>query len=103
MAPRARSYILQPRWTTSHASVAASTSRPHLIVSLIDDVGYNDVGWRNPDVHTPFIDSLLRSQETQTVELLRHYTFAVCSPTRASMLTGRLPSHSHPQSLTSDL
>jgi len=59
----------------------------------VDDVGYNDVGWRNGDVKTPFLDSLLRSQSEPTVELLRHYAFSVCSPTRASLLTGRLPAH----------
>ena len=49
----------------------ARATRPHLIVTLVDDVGYNDVGWRNGDVKTPFLDSLLRSQSEQTVELLR--------------------------------
>jgi arylsulfatase I/J len=68
-------------------------TRPHLIVTLVDDVGYNDVGWRNGDVKTPFLDSLLRSESEPTVELLRHYAFCVCSPTRASLLTGRLPAH----------
>ena len=83
----------------AHVLLAHSThtkeraTRPHLIVTLVDDVGYNDVGWRNGDVKTPFLDSLLRSQSEPTVELLRHYAFSVCSPTRASLLTGRLPAH----------
>ena len=83
---RRGAHVLQPH-------TKARATRPHLIVTLVDDVGYNDVGWRNGDVKTPFLDSLLRSQSEPTVELLRHYAFSVCSPTRASLLTGRLPAH----------
>ena len=71
----------------------ARATRPNLIITLVDDVGYNDVGWRNSDVKTPFLDSLLRNESEPTVELMRHYAFCVCSPTRASLLTGRLPAH----------
>ena len=71
----------------------STKTRPNLIITLVDDIGYNDVGWRNSDVKTPFLDSLLRNESEPTVELMRHYTFCVCSPTRASLLTGRLPAH----------
>eukprot|EP00964_Phaeocystis_antarctica_P083581 scaffold52577_cov64-Phaeocystis_antarctica.AAC.2 len=74
-------------------SATARATRPNLIITLVDDVGYNDVGWRNSDVKTPFLDSLLRNESEPTVELMRHYAFCVCSPTRASLLTGRLPAH----------
>ena len=75
------------------AHATARAKRPNLVITLVDDVGYNDVGWHNSDVKTPFIDSLLRSDSEPTVELMRHYAFCVCSPTRASLLTGRLPAH----------
>ena len=76
---RRGAHVLQPH-------TKARATRPHLIVTLVDDVGYNDVGWRNGDVKTPFLDSLLRSESEPTVELLRHYAFSVCSPTRAALL-----------------
>jgi arylsulfatase A-like enzyme len=71
----------------------AQAARPNLVIVLVDDVGYNDVGWRNSYAKTPFLDGLLRNGSEPTVELLRHYTFSICSPTRSSLLTGRLPSH----------
>ena len=86
---RSRPHELLP--LSVHATARAT--RPNLIITLVDDVGYNDVGWRNSDVKTPFLDSLLRNESEPTVELMRHYAFCVCSPTRASLLTGRLPAH----------
>jgi len=75
------------------AHATARAKRPNLVITLVDDVGYNDVGWHNSDVKTPFLDSLIHSDSEPTVELMRHYAFSVCSPTRASLLTGRLPAH----------
>ena len=42
----------------------------------------------NPMVSTPFLDTFVREEALQ---LTRHYAFSVCSPTRASLLTGRSP------------
>ena len=74
------------------AGSLAHAARPHLVIILVDDVGYNDVGWHNSHVktpsRTPFLTGLLRKDSETTVELLRHYTFSICSPTRPSLLTG---------------
>lgn len=42
-----------------------------------------------PEVVTPNIDSLVK----QGLELDQHYAFRVCTPSRCSLLTGRLPIH----------
>eukprot|EP00662_Eupelagonemidae_sp_cell21_P056085 gene56085-46671_t len=54
-----------------------------------DDVGWHDVSWHNADIHTPVLAGLL----ADGIELDRVYTHKYCSPTRSSLMTGRLPIH----------
>lgn len=60
----------------------------HIIVVIADDLGANDLGVRNGGrTLTPTIDSLIADGITMT----SYYTFKICSPSRASALTGRYP------------
>ena len=53
-----------------------------------DDVGYSDFGFFNDNkTITPTIDKLL----ADGIFLSDYYTFKICSPSRAAMLTGRYP------------
>jgi arylsulfatase A-like enzyme len=64
----------------------APTRRPNVILIMTDDQGFGDLGAHgNPLIRTPMIDRLARD----SVELSRFYVCPVCSPTRASLLTGR--------------
>jgi len=65
------------------ANLAAAAPNVLLIVS--DDQGWGDVSWRGSPARTPNLDQLRRDG----TELLRFYASPVCSPTRASLLTGR--------------
>ena len=56
---------------------------------LADDLGYANVGWHNPAVKTPSLDALV----AEGLRLERHYVFQFCSPSRASLMTGRYPIH----------
>ena len=67
-------------------------------MALADDLGFSDVGWVNPSVKTPTLDALTRDG----VILHRLYVFCYCSPTRGSLLTGRLPHHDHQLNLAND-
>jgi arylsulfatase A-like enzyme len=59
---------------------------PNVIVIITDDQGYGDLGVHgNPRIRTPNLDRLAR----QSVRLKQFYVCPVCSPTRASLLTGR--------------
>ena len=61
---------------------------PNFIIVMTDDQGYGDVGYMgNQAIQTPNLDDLARTG----VRLDRFYTAPVCSPTRASVLTGRYP------------
>ena len=63
---------------------------PHLIYFLADDWGHYNAGWQgNKEARTPNMDALV----SEGVVLDRHYVYAYCSPTRSSLLSGRLPIH----------
>jgi len=62
-------------------------TRPNVIVILVDDLGYGDLGvYGGKTVPTPNIDALVRSG----VRFTQGYaTAAVCAPSRAGLLSGR--------------
>jgi len=62
--------------------------KPNILFVLADDLGWGDVGYHGSEIRTPNIDRLADSG----VELDQHYVCPVCTPTRASLLTGRYPS-----------
>ena len=86
---------------------ASELQRPHILFILADDYGYNDVGYHenkassaNPSgapttsaaagaPSTPTIDQLAR----ESMRLEMYYVQPLCSPTRATIMTGRFTSH----------
>lgn len=68
-------------------SLKAEPAKPNVIYILADDLGRDDVGWRNPEIKTPNLDKLANTG----AKLEQYYVQPVCSPTRASFLTGRYP------------
>ena len=64
-----------------------SPRQPNLIILLADDLGYGDVKcFGSPDVPTPHIDSIAAGGARFTDG---YVSAAVCSPSRAGLLTGR--------------
>ena len=67
-------------------------SRPNLVLILIDDLGYGDLGCYGSTKHrTPHLDALAAGGVRFTDF---HSNGAVCSPTRAALLTGQYPQRS---------
>lgn len=68
---------------------AAAAAKPHLLYALVDDLGWYNVQLHNPKIRTPHFVEL----RSQGILLDRHYTFKYCSPSRNSLMSGRLPIH----------
>ncbi|REK19548.1 MAG: arylsulfatase [Planctomycetota bacterium] len=61
-------------------------SRPNIILVMTDDQGYGDLGCHgNPVIQTPNLDRMYE----QSVRLTDFQVSPTCSPTRASLMTGR--------------
>eukprot|EP01043_Picozoa_sp_COSAG02_P046064 COSAG02_NODE_4276_length_5559_cov_9.468132_5_plen_141_part_00 len=79
-----------------NAATAALQQQPPkaLLLVIADDLGWNNVGWHgNTEVQTPILDRLVEAG----IELDRMYAYKYCSPTRSSILSGRLPHHVNEQ------
>jgi len=82
-------------------------SPPHVVFILQDDLGYYDNGFSGAQEAEKYSSSLTALAQ-EGIRLTSHYTHWHCSPTRRSLLTGRLPLHhgeklSHPDTDDIDL
>lgn len=66
------------------SSVASTTQPPDVIVILVDDMGFSDLGCYGGEARTPNIDALAENG----IRFRHFYNTARCSPTRISILTG---------------
>jgi arylsulfatase A-like enzyme len=58
--------------------------RPNILLILVDDLGYSDLGCYGSDIKTPSLDKLAH----QGVIFSDFYVSSLCAPTRAMLLTG---------------
>jgi len=64
-------------------------SRPNIILIMVDDMGYSDIGCYGGEVNTPNIDMLAQGG----VRFTQFYNTAKCHTTRAELLTGNYAYH----------
>jgi arylsulfatase A-like enzyme len=68
------------------ADMEKPQGRPNIVIFLTDDQGWGDLGYHgNPYVKTPKMDAFC----SEAIQLNRFHVSPVCSPTRASLMTGR--------------
>ncbi|XP_002736785.1 arylsulfatase B-like [Saccoglossus kowalevskii] len=60
---------------------------PHIVLILADDLGWNDVGWHNPEVKMPVLNQLA----ADGVIFNQAYVQPTCTPTRAALMSGYYP------------
>ena len=83
---RAREFVSDstPWWPTS---VRAKEHAPNVVVMLVDDLGFSDLGPFGSEIPTPHIDEVAGDGWVFT----NYRTAPMCSPARAALLTGLNP------------
>ncbi|WP_419580546.1 arylsulfatase [Stieleria magnilauensis] len=64
--------------------VAASQSRPNIVLIMVDDMGFSDIGCYGAETETPHLDQLAKNG----LRFTQFYNAGRCCPTRAALLTG---------------
>ncbi|ASZ14102.1 arylsulfatase [Chitinophaga pendula] len=64
---------------------SAQQKRPNIILIMVDDMGFSDIGPYGSEISTPHLDRLA----TEGLKLREFYNNSICAPTRASLLTGQ--------------
>ncbi|PQO28792.1 arylsulfatase [Blastopirellula marina] len=69
------------------STVALADERPNIVVIMVDDLGFSDLGCFGGEINTPNIDALANGG----LRFTSFYNCARCCPTRAALLTGLYP------------
>lgn len=67
------------------AAQAQSQPQPNIMMILLDDLGYSDLGAYGGEAETPNIDALAQ----ESAQFTDFYATPLCAPTRASLMTGQ--------------
>ncbi|WDE97691.1 sulfatase-like hydrolase/transferase [Lentisphaera profundi] len=70
-------------------STVYSASKPNIIIIMSDDSGYTDLGCYGGEIDTPNLDKMA----SNGLRFKNFYNNGRCSPTRASLMTGRDSAH----------
>jgi arylsulfatase A-like enzyme len=77
---------------------AATPPRPNIVVILVDDMGFSDIGCYGSEIPTPNLDKLAAGG----LRFTQFYNTGRCCPTRASVLTGLYPHQTGVGHMTED-
>ncbi len=69
---------------TYHSKSRMSGTRPNIVLIMVDDMGFSDIGCYGGEINTPHLDNLAANG----LRFTQFYNTARCCPTRASLMTG---------------
>jgi arylsulfatase len=78
-------FLLALLWTP--VSFGQKASKPNIILIMVDDMGYSDIGSYGSEIQTPNLDKLAK----EGIRFREFYNNSICAPTRASLMTGQYP------------
>jgi len=67
--------------------LAQGAERPNIVIIMVDDMGFSDIGCYGGEIKTPNVDDLA----AQGLRFKQFYNTGRCCPTRASLMTGLHP------------
>jgi arylsulfatase len=85
-------------FAAGHSLAAATPEKPNIIVILVDDMGFSDLGCYGSEIPTPNLDKLA----SHGLRFTQFYNTGRCCPTRASLLTGLYPHQTGVGHMTED-
>jgi len=71
----------------SSSVASAKEERPNVVLVMVDDMGFSDLGYHGGEIDTPNLDGLARGG----VRFSQFYNSGRCCPTRATLITGLHP------------
>lgn len=71
--------------TSSKERTGSDGTRPNVLLVVLDDLGWRDIGFHDSSFHTPHLDTMV----SEGVELSTFYTAPTCTPSRGQLMTGR--------------
>lgn len=72
---------------TTFASENRTDAKPNIVIVLVDDMGFSDIGCYGGEIDTPNLDRMAE----RGIRFTQFYNSGRCCPTRASLLTGLHP------------
>ena len=72
---------------TFTSSLASAAPRPNIVIILVDDMGFSDIGCYGGEIETPNLDRLASGG----LRFTQFYNYGRCCPTRAALMTGLHP------------
>lgn len=69
------------------AQKRSAAPKPNIILIMVDDMGFSDIGSYGSEISTPNLDRLA----SEGLRLREFYNNSICAPTRASLITGQYP------------
>nr|XP_022320934.1 arylsulfatase B-like isoform X2 [Crassostrea virginica] len=81
--------ILIVAFLSAFSFTYCQTNKPHILLVIADDFGFNDIGYHGSEIKTPNLDKLAG----EGIKLENYYVQPICTPTRSQLMSGRYQIH----------